>query len=246
MTQSPETIEVEVETNRSNVEGTLNALREKASLHGILNDATRYVGLEDPRGSLEAAGRQVRSNPVAFGLIGLGLVALAGGVATRRAAPNYVPTMPSKPSFSKSYGSSASSERLDGYRRQASERLDGARRQASDLSDKALAQAESHPVLFGAVALAAGALLGAALPRTRSEDRVLGPHHDRLYDQAVETAEDLKDRATAAAQAGLDAAKSKAYEEDLIPEEPLVDKVQSVAESAATAAQERFKDPDRI
>jgi ElaB/YqjD/DUF883 family membrane-anchored ribosome-binding protein len=43
-----------------------------------------------------------------------------------------------------------------------------------------------NPVALGALALAAGALLGAALPMTRSEKRWVGPVHDRTMARAKE------------------------------------------------------------
>lgn len=43
---------------------------------------------------------------------------------------------------------------------------------------------EDHPMVTGAVLLALGAALGAALPRTEVEDRAFGAERDRLMDQA--------------------------------------------------------------
>lgn len=57
--------------------------------------------------------------------------------------------------------------------RRAKVAVEGAKRSAQD-----------NPLLIGAIALAAGAALGAALPRTAAEDRVLGGHRDRLFDEA--------------------------------------------------------------
>ncbi|MEZ5779803.1 MAG: DUF3618 domain-containing protein [Paracoccaceae bacterium] len=43
---------------------------------------------------------------------------------------------------------------------------------------------EDHPLVAGAVALALGAALAAALPRTRKEDQVFGDQSDRLMEEA--------------------------------------------------------------
>ena len=43
-----------------------------------------------------------------------------------------------------------------------------------------------QPIALGALALAAGALLGAALPMTRYENKVVGPVHDRTMARAKE------------------------------------------------------------
>ena len=64
---------------------------------------------------------------------------------------------------------------------------------------------EENPMVVGALALAAGAALGALLPHTRREDHLMGSTADRLRDvaraQAQETAESAKQVASTAANA---------------------------------------------
>jgi hypothetical protein len=43
---------------------------------------------------------------------------------------------------------------------------------------------ERQPLVFGALALAVGAALGGALPRTRAEDSVMGDQSDMIFDEA--------------------------------------------------------------
>ena len=47
--------------------------------------------------------------------------------------------------------------------------------------------AEEQPLVLGALALAIGAAIGGALPRTRTEDSLVGAHADRLKAAAVDT-----------------------------------------------------------
>jgi len=61
--------------------------------------------------------------------------------------------------------------------------------------------AEEQPLLFGALGLALGAALGAMLPRTRTEDRLMG-----------EASDALANRATTALQEGYEQAKQTAAE----------------------------------
>jgi ElaB/YqjD/DUF883 family membrane-anchored ribosome-binding protein len=56
---------------------------------------------------------------------------------------------------------------------------------------------DRHPLLIGAGAFAAGMALGAVLPSTRKEDRLMGKYRDALIDSASE-------RASSAAQATMD------------------------------------------
>ncbi len=44
--------------------------------------------------------------------------------------------------------------------------------------------AHDHPLMVGGLALAAGAALAMMLPRTQIEDRTIGAHRDRLFDEA--------------------------------------------------------------
>jgi hypothetical protein len=67
-----------------------------------------------------------------------------------------------------------------------------------------------NPVLLGALGLVAGALLGAVIPRSRSEEEMLAPLADRTVETARDVAGEALDRgervARAAVRAGMEAA----------------------------------------
>ncbi|WP_132249620.1 hypothetical protein [Methylobacterium segetis] len=63
---------------------------------------------------------------------------------------------------------------------------------------------QENPLLVGVVGLAAGLLLGALLPRTRSEDRNLGPYADELRGQGLRYARDFADRGREFVENALD------------------------------------------
>lgn len=63
-----------------------------------------------------------------------------------------------------------------------------------------------NPLLLGALGLAAGALIGAVLPRTRQEEELLRPATDWAADTARNAAGDVVDRGTRAAEAAANAA----------------------------------------
>lgn len=77
---------------------------------------------------------------------------------------------------------------LDTLSAQARDRILAAREAAYlarvSMLRKSGAMIEDHPLLTGVAALAAGAALAAALPVTRTENRVLGPERDRLLGHA--------------------------------------------------------------
>jgi ElaB/YqjD/DUF883 family membrane-anchored ribosome-binding protein len=66
-------------------------------------------------------------------------------------------------------------------------------------------QLHDHPVAFGAVAVAIGAAIGLLLPRTETEDRLVGAKKDRLLDTAKERFEDV-------ARQAIDSVQEKAGE----------------------------------
>lgn len=286
MTENSKEIEAEVEARRANVESTLNELRGRATVEGVARDMGRYVGIDDPRASLEAAGREVNANPVAFGLIAVGIACLATGMTRRNTEQTY--TSPydtmnresvavSRPGIGtrvkdrvRGYSERASdyAERAHGYasharttgtqhvhdasnrvrdfRDQATGHVRDVRDQASDFSHRAVHQVSQQPLLFGLGALVAGAVIGAALPKSQAENRWLGPSHDRLAEGARDMASELSARASAAAEAGLSAASRTAKDEGLVPDDghTLAERVEHVAESAAKEAGDAFRDPD--
>jgi hypothetical protein len=70
----------------------------------------------------------------------------------------------------------------------ARERIIAARERAytahSAVAHKSASLIEAHPLLAGAMALAAGALVARSLPVSETENRVLGPERDRLFAEA--------------------------------------------------------------
>ena len=75
----------------------------------------------------------------------------------------------------------------------AVEAYDSARERASEVTAKAGDQIEDAPLIALAGGLAAGALLAAILPRTKVEDRLIGPAGERLTGSAKAAVEAAKD-----------------------------------------------------
>lgn len=72
---------------------------------------------------------------------------------------------------------------------------------------------EDSPLAVGAMALAAGALVGLAIPETRQERRTLGPARDRLMERAREEVSEAAERARHVAEEAGKAAEEAAREE---------------------------------
>lgn len=71
---------------------------------------------------------------------------------------------------------------------------------------------EDHPLVAGALAMAVGAAIGGALPRTRTEDELLGGTRDDLFDEAERIFEEELHKAQRVAQAAVDEAGTIAEE----------------------------------
>lgn len=87
----------------------------------------------------------------------------------------------------------------------ASERYEMERRRAADIAERGYGRVregrratedfvQENPLLVGVVGLAAGLLLGALLPRTRQEDRMIGPWADEAREQGIRYARDMTQR----------------------------------------------------
>ena len=89
-------------------------------------------------------------------------------------------------------------------RERAVEAYDSARERASEVKAKAGDQIDESPLIALAGGIAAGALLAALLPRTKTEDRLIGP-----------TGERITGRAKAAVDAAKEAGRDKLNELNL-------------------------------
>ncbi|MGV3650300.1 MAG: DUF3618 domain-containing protein [Devosia sp.] len=82
-------------------------------------------------------------------------------------------------------------EQADRLGERAQDAGDQLRQQADRLNRTILSQFRDQPLVGGALAFAVGAALGAALPHTRQEDKVLGEAADAVKAKAVEEAHSL-------------------------------------------------------
>ncbi|MDY8108784.1 DUF3618 domain-containing protein [Fulvimarina sp. 2208YS6-2-32] len=106
---------------------------------------------------------------------------------------------------------------------------------------------QDEPLVFGAVALAVGAAVGAMLPATRREDEWMGETRDHLRDEAYAKGEDTLHRAEDVAQKAYASASETAEEKGLKPDpkdgssETVAHKVGDVVRSAADTTRDEAK-----
>ncbi|WP_375464357.1 hypothetical protein [uncultured Methylobacterium sp.] len=112
-------------------------------------------------------------------------------------------------------GRARTSEALDGAKTWVSgvhqehmRRIDDAVVRSSDGFNRSRTAVEQfvseNPLLVGVVGVAAGLLLGALLPRTRQEDRSIGPYADEVRDQGLRYAREFTSRGREFVETALD------------------------------------------
>jgi ElaB/YqjD/DUF883 family membrane-anchored ribosome-binding protein len=98
-----------------------------------------------------------------------------------------------------------------------------------------------QPLVLGALGLAVGAAVGALLPGTEAEDRLMGETRDRLVGQARETAEQGYERVKETAGEHLDQAKQRLDEGGFSPDrigEALTDTARQLKEAVTDVARD--------
>lgn len=123
-----------------------------------------------------------------------------------------------------------------------------ARDRAGDLGHRAqrtfLDTLDSEPLLIAGLGLLVGAAIGAALPHTDAEDRMMGERRDRIVEKGRELAQTGMEKASAAAQATYGAAKAElsgdGHDAD---ERASADRLADAARSGVQAAREELRGP---
>jgi len=185
---------------RANLDQTLDEIQRKFSATELLDRSMEF--LRDTGSELvREAGDTVRRNPVPVFLTAAGLIWLISSVARSRSDDDYY--------SSDERDWSRDDERWEGLDRgrvshAAREVRSKARRVKRRVADRVSGRLQNvqirsrevrsrfddlvqeQPLALGALALAAGALIGAALPMTEYENKWVGPVHDRTVARAKE------------------------------------------------------------
>lgn len=117
-----------------------------------------------------------------------------------------------------SAGAEDARRRVTAARARAGSQARNMGRQAQNFGDDVAELFREQPLLLGALGCAVGALFGALLPSSRTEDEVLGPYRDQLRDDVGRTGEELAERAAAVGDRAYRTAGESAEREGLTPE----------------------------
>lgn len=277
MSDTARHLESEIEAHRAGVEETLDKLKQRLSVDQVVDDVGQFIGVDNVRETLHAAGQQVRENPIALALIGAGVAWLmmgrgpsvsssddtwrgesdsgyggrsgdrwqsySGGrdrlqsgdstlsAKAREAVSDLGETLGDVPGRVRDAVGMAS----DGVQATVDTVKERAATTVRPLTDSIVAQ----PLLVGAATLAIGAILGSALPRTRTEDRLLGPQRDKIWSAASQATSEMGERVADAARSTFHAATDAARDEGLLPDgegKTVAEKLGHVAQAAVDAA----------
>lgn len=251
MNKSTREIERDVERTRSDIEDTVEALREKMSLGQIVDEATRYMRQSGGNEAMHNFAAQARANPMPLALVGIGLAWLMSGrgqPAMGEYAGVHAGNGSSHSGVTSRIGEKAGSakEAITGSSRKAGEAASSHMHQAGDaasqtygrVSDTAsrtygrMSEGASHtydrvsdragragrsmsdmvekePLILAGLGIALGAAIGAMMPATRTEERLMGDKLDEMKEGAGEAAREEWEKTKSVAKDAASAAKSE-------------------------------------
>ncbi|MDH4763550.1 MULTISPECIES: DUF3618 domain-containing protein [Pseudomonas] len=226
--KNPEELEREIDQKRGHIEDLVGALESRLSPGQLFDQALSYTKGHGGEFA-HNLGNTLKANPVPAVLTSVGLLWLALG-QNRTPAPattgtplkdrlsgalDSVADSAGHTRDSLNRGSHDVRDKVTGLGESVSvkasetgERLSDSAAHAKDaLADQAQqlkgtfeTLLREQPLVVGALGIALGALLGASLPRTETEDRALGKHSDKLTTKAKQAASSGYEQVKAAGQ----------------------------------------------
>lgn len=218
MEKRPEQLQREADEVRADMEHTVDDLVNRLSPGELINQAMAMFRNSGDNHFVRNLSNQVQNNPIPAILAGVSLTWLMAASKRPPAAATGSGASPGQTArqasekLSSAKGSVAQSAR--DKQQQLAETADGMKRRLGDASRHAMESTRSgahavqdtyqdllreQPLVIGALAIAAGAALGAMLPRTRAEDETMGEISDQqkesVKQEAEKRAEEVKESA---------------------------------------------------
>jgi hypothetical protein len=196
---APEHLERSADRIRADLDRTLGALERRLAPSQLLDRSLAY--LREHGGDMtRSVADACRRNPVPIMITVAGLGWLVASSIRKRDAIDVTPTtvdlddgadLDDDDAFgdASSYEGSSSYRGSDTLRSKVHDRVAAARAQTRRAQYRAVSAVEESPFLFGGLAIAIGALLGAVIPSTQYEDQVVGQVRDRAVERAKQMGE---------------------------------------------------------
>lgn len=206
--QSPEQLERDIDRTRSSLGRTVDQLESRLSPGQMLD---QFLGTAREHGGEFAAnlGRSVRDNPMPMVLTSVGLAWMIASSNGSHGTSRTYSGMSDKAGEAKSKlqsGARSAKSAASAVGDRAAHAREALGESASHVSERMRTERErlghgfsymmeEQPLLVGALGIAFGAALGAALPRTEQESRLMGEASERAARTAKEKARDTFDEA---------------------------------------------------
>ena len=196
----PDEILAEIDRTRGEMDRTLSAIEHRLTPGQLVDQGLDYLRHSGANEFVQNLGGTAKQNPLPVAVTAIGLAWL---MALGR--------QPAQQSYGSSTSSSTMREGMASAKESLSGGVDSMRNSAGDVADSARQQwqrarggvdylVNEQPFALGAIGLAIGALLGAAAPRTQTEQRVMGDAARNLTgkvtEKATETAKQVAETAT--------------------------------------------------
>ena len=236
----------EIAATRGDMDQTLKAIEDRLTPGQLLDQGLEYARNSGANEFAHNLGSSVKSNPIPVALVGIGLAWLMA--SGRHSSPDSSSgtgagsrVVEAKDRFSDAARGARdragqAREAVAGTMHSARERLsrtaEGARRQAGHAREGYDWMLREQPLALGAIGVALGALAAALVPRTRTEDQLMGEQRDELVDAAKEAGREQLEKAKEVGREAASAAKDEARRQDLpAPSAPSSDGVSSATAS---------------
>jgi hypothetical protein len=187
---APENLERAADRIRADLDRTLGALERRLAPSQLLDRSLAY--LREHGGDMtRSVGEACRRNPVPIMITIAGLGWLVASSIQKRNTIDVTPAtvdLDSDDDLDIDPGSPPPGLRGKLHDRAAAAR-DRTRQATRQARYRAVSAVEESPLVFGGLAIAIGALLGAVIPATQYEDRVVGQVRDRAVERAKQMGE---------------------------------------------------------
>lgn len=222
--REPEEIEAEIMRVRRDMDDTLSAIEQRLTTDRLMEQGFAYLRQSGAREFVSNLGTSVKENPLSVSLVGIGLAWLmlsgrrpseaalyetgaeASGIRERaaeglsRVSDTATAAKERMSEVARSAGQKWSDTRTTASYR-ARRAMESTRRQAQRARQGFDYMLHEQPLALGAIGLAIGAAIAAAMPRTRQEDEMMGEARERLAQRAAEAGKEGLHRAREAASA---------------------------------------------
>jgi ElaB/YqjD/DUF883 family membrane-anchored ribosome-binding protein len=201
----PEQILTEIHRTRDELERTLSAIEHRLTPGQLVDQSIDYLRHSGANEFVHNLGGAAKQNPLPVALVGIGLAWLMA--LGRQPAQNYGSSVSTSSLRERASGAMESaSETLASTKERISGNVTSMRERASEVTDTAREQwqrarggldylVQEQPLVLGAIGLAIGAVLGAAAPRTRQEERLMGDASRGLAERAKELGQQQLEKA---------------------------------------------------